>query len=272
MTERDVIAATREPISRARLRADLGALGVTQGDALLVHISLSSIGWVIGGARTVIEALMEVISAEGLLAMPAFSGDVSDPADWENPPVPARWVDQIRAETPAFDPAKTPTMEVGRTAELFRTWPGVVRSSHPQTSIAAWGRGAEALCASHPIAMSFGDGSPLAKLYERDAKLLLLGVGHERNSSLHLAESRAAYGRRVRKRTPTPQSGKVVWKMVEEVTDDVSPFPTIGAAFDASGAVRIGAVGQARARLMRQRALVDFARSWFDSQTTSQEG
>ena len=99
MSEQDVIARTPEPATIKSLRADLRALGVTPGDTLLVHTSLSGIGWVCGGAQTVVMALLDAISDEsatGTLVMPAHSGDWSDPAQWEAPPVPTQWVPIIR--------------------------------------------------------------------------------------------------------------------------------------------------------------------------------
>jgi aminoglycoside 3-N-acetyltransferase len=79
-----------------------------------------------------IQALMDVVTPEGTLVMPAFTGDNSDPADWSHPPVPEAWWPVIRAQTPAFDPAITPTHMMGRIAEAFRTWPRTIRSEHPQ--------------------------------------------------------------------------------------------------------------------------------------------
>ena len=138
MSESEVIAASEKPVTEQSLAADLRRLGLRAGMTVLVHSSLSSLGWVCGGSTAVIRALLAVVGTDGTLVMPAHSAG-SDPAGWENPPVPRAWWDTIRATTPPFDPAITPTRAIGVIPEQFRTWPGVVRSYHPTGSFAARG-------------------------------------------------------------------------------------------------------------------------------------
>jgi len=73
-----------------------------------------------------------------------------------------------------------------------RTWPGAYRSSHPQFSFAAVGSAAQQLTADQRLSDACGEGSPLARLYEPDGRVLVLGVGHDNNTPLHLAEYRPA--------------------------------------------------------------------------------
>jgi aminoglycoside 3-N-acetyltransferase len=253
------------PHSRASLAADLAALGVARGETLIVHSSLSRIGWVISGAEAVIHALMDALGSDGTLVMPTFSGGLSDPAGWVEPPVPEAWHDRIRAEMLPFDPARTPTRNMGAVPELFRTWPGVCRSDHPAMSLAAWGRDAADIIATHPLPWSLGDESPMGRLYDRDARILLLGVGYNRNSSLHLAETRAVHRRTMVRRLPVARGGALVWEDHPDVAADRGVlFPRIGADFEATGGALVGRIGDAPSRLMRQRALVDFAAAWID--------
>jgi aminoglycoside 3-N-acetyltransferase len=98
--------------------ADLRALGIERGDTLLVHCSLSLLGWVPGGP------------------------------------------------------------------------PGVERSIHPTYSFAAWGVDAESVVSDYPLDYGLGGWSPLARVYERDGRVLFLGTTHATNTSLHLAEYR----------------------------------------------------------------------------------
>ena len=255
-----------EPVTPDRLRADLRALGVAAGAALVVHASLRRIGWVVGGAESVIRALMEVLTPEGTLVMPTFTGQLSDPAAWRDPPVPAGWVETIRDHMPSFDPARTPTRHMGAVPEAFRTWPEVTRSGHPAQSLAAWGRGAKELVADHALDWPLGPDSPLGRLRDRGGQVLLIGVGHDRNSTLHLAETQARNRRPITRQVPVARNGGGIdWIQIDDVIDDDGClFPALGAAFEASGQVRIGPLGRAEARLMSQRALVDFAVPWFE--------
>ncbi len=246
---------------------ELRALGLDAGAALVVHVALSRIGRVAGGAASLIQALMAVLTPAGTLVMPTFTGQLSDPAEWCDPPAPAGKAAALRAGMQPFDPARTPTRNMGAVPEAFRLLPGVHRSRHPMQSLAAWGRGAAELTAGHAPDWPLGPDSPLGRLCEMGGQVLLIGVGHDRNSTLHLAETRARRRRVITRQMPVARPrGGVDWLEIDDVADDNGRLvPALGAAFEASGQVRIGRIGQAEARLMSQRALVDFAVPWFEA-------
>lgn len=261
--EAAIARTTGGPVTASRLRAGLQGLGVRAGDRLLVHASLSALGFVPGGAQTVIEVLTALVGRTGLLVMPAFSSDLSDPAGWQAPPVPADWVDPIRAEMPVYDPRLSPTRGLGTIAEVFRSAPGVIRSLHPQVSFAAWGEGADAITAPHPLDGWMGEASPLARLYDAEARVLFLGTGYATCTAFHLAEHRAGKLRLTRTGLPAWVDGARHWITVDAPDYDDGDFETIGADLDAQlNPSASGQVGMAACRLLPMRMIVDAATEW----------
>ncbi|MCJ7733066.1 MAG: AAC(3) family N-acetyltransferase [Anaerolineales bacterium] len=266
MTELDVIKNTKNgPITVMSLMKDLSALGVKPGMILLVHSSLSAMGWASGGPVAVIKALEEVLSSEGTLVMPTHSGDLSDPEEWSNPPVPQEWKEIIRQTMPVFDPDLTPTRGVGKIPETFRKQTGVLRSNHPHMSFAAWGKKAALITGNHALDFALGDNSPLARIYDLNGWILLLGVGHENNTSLHLAEFRADFAgkKNIKQGGPIFVDGERRWIELNEIEENSDIFPEIGKAYQQSGGTQVeGMIGQAQSLLIPQRELVDFACGW----------
>lgn len=262
MSESELIKATPEPRTRASLAEDLRALGLQAGMLVIVHSSMKALGWVNGGAQAVILALQDVLTSRGTLVMPAHSADLSDPAQWENPPIPEGWWETVRATMPAYDPQRTPARGVGQIPELFRTWPEVLRSDHPAHSFAAWGRLAGEITRAHPLSFGLGPGSPLEAIYQHDGHVLLLGAGYESNTSFHLAEYRLEWMPHIKQGAPVFHDGKMLWQVYEDVDINSDDFNALGEAFESGGDVLTGKVGSAPARLFNQRLAVDFAEAW----------
>lgn len=261
--EAEVIARSDRPLTAANLVPQLRAAGVPAGGTVIVHSSLSRLGWVAGGAPAVVEALTAVLGPDGTVVMPTHSGDLTDPATWSRPPVPPQWWDEIRAEMPAYDPQATPVRGMGAIPECFRSCPGVLRSTHPTNSFAARGPRARWLLEPHPLPYGLGEGGPLTRLYETAGHVLLLGVGHGNNTTLHLAEHRSGRGRETIAGSPVRVDGHRQWVRYPTLAWNDSDFPQAGAAYQkAKGPHTAGTIGLADTLLLPVVPLVDFTTDW----------
>lgn len=258
------------PSTRESIRYDLAALGVPAGGTVLLHSSLRSLAYVCGGAVAVVQALVDVLTPAGTLVVPAQTPDNRDPARWTHRAVPPDWWPVIRDHLPAFDSAVHDCRTMGLIAETVRTWPGAVRSGHPQVSFAALGADAAALMARHDLDSELGEASPLAAIEKAGGHVLLLGVGYDRCTAFHLAE--------YRQDGPMPRrenacvvlaSGRRQWVRYVGARLDASDFPQLGADFERdTGFVRCAQVGAATARLLPVREAVAYARHWFAAHRT----
>jgi aminoglycoside 3-N-acetyltransferase len=262
MNEKEAINNIKKPNTRESIAQELRKLGLKKGMIVLVHSSLSALGWVCGGPVAVVQALMDVITEEGTLVMPTHSGDYSEPSYWGNPPVPKEWWQTIRDTMPAYEPEITPTRGMGSIVESFRNWQGVIRSSNPQVSFAAWGKYDKEITNNHSLHYGLGEESPIAKIYDLDGYVLLLGVGYGNNTSFHLAEYRADGAEKYENGAPIIEDGKRVWKIINDIELDDEIFPNIGQDYDKTGKVLVGNVGLAQVRLFKQKPSVDYAERW----------
>jgi len=259
MSEKKVIDSSISPVSTEDIFRDLTQLGFQKGDSVIVHTSLKAMGWVIGAEVALIQALLQVVGPKGNIVMPAQTGHLGDPALWENPPVPSTWVSKIKATMPAFDKDRTPTYHMGRVAELFRTWPGVIRSNHPHASFCAWGKDAKALMADHALNSAFGMKSPLDTMLKKPFKVLLIGVDYDVCTALHYAEARQPQPPLEKKMMTIIENNERKIIEVMDVNYSTQYFKKIGQAFEKVHPVRIGLVGHASSRLMNLSSLIEFA-------------
>ena len=257
-----VINQTTRPNTMESLIRDLKAMGIKEGETLLVHSSLSSIGWTCGAQVTVIKALLNVLGKTGTLVMPAHTADNSDPAEWQNPPVPREWLVPLYQSLPAFEKELTPTRGMGRIAESFRTFPKTLRSDHPQTSFCANGKMAKFITEDHVLTPQFGLDTPIGKLYKMNARVLLLGVGYGNCTSFHLAEVLTKQVPKVKMGTAMTINGCREWVWFEDLDFDCDDFELIGNEYEENGLVTIGKIGEASCRLFEIRPAVDFATQW----------
>lgn len=264
MAEVDIVArSTRGPVTKAWLTRDLAALGVKPGMLLMAHTSLSGLGWVIGGAATVAQALVEAVSPGGTLLMPTFSSWNTDPANWRNPAVPEAWHQAIRDEMPAYDPRNALGSAMGQVSEYFRSMQDVVRSAHPACSWAGIGPQVKAVLHNHAPKMALGLDSPVGHCYKLGGSVLSLA--NQRTTCLHLAEHLCEYPG---KKYSTYGSAMLVdgqrqWVTYKAIDGNDSDFEQIRLDYISAGHPhREAQVGYSSARLFPVGELVDFAIRW----------
>lgn len=223
-------------ITASELVEQLLTLGVRPGGLLVVHTAYSGVAPVYGGPEGLVAALRTTLGADGTLVMPSMT-DVDDEV---------------------FDPSSTPCRGMGVVADTFWRLPGVTRSDSPHAFAAAGPRAAE-ITAPHPVEVPHGLDSPIGRVYELDGQVLLLGVGHEVDTTLHLAENLAGVRYRLPTYSTVRREGEAVRVDYGEVDHCCVRFALMDGWLDGAGLQRRGLVGRAEARLVRSRDVVETA-------------
>lgn len=215
----------------------LRTLGVAPGGVLLVHVSFKAVRPVEDGPHGLIEALRLALGPDGTLVMPSWTGDDDTP----------------------FDPATTPAAaDLGVTADLFWRLPGVVRSDHP-AACAAIGPLAETIVKTDLPLPPHTPASPVGRVHDLDGQVLLLGVGHDADTSLHVAELLAGVPYGIPRHCTVLREGCAVRLDYRENDHCCHRFALADGWLRARGLQAEGPVGQAMARLARARDIVRLA-------------
>jgi aminoglycoside 3-N-acetyltransferase len=249
-----------EPNGIRRLRRQLTDLGLDTGQTVLVHSSLRRVGPIPGGAEALRDLLLEILDpARGTLVVPAQTGSASVSSREFLAATAGASAAQYAAyldRLPGFDPDRSPSEGMGALAEAVRTHPEARRSAHPITSFAAVGRLAGELMGLHPLDSLLGKESPLGRMYEYGALVLLLGVGYDKCTAFHLGENPEL----------APERGyrcKIgeTWRDFRGPAHRDAEFAELGTMFESAraGRVRTGPVGAAAGRLFALTEAADFA-------------
>lgn len=268
MSEKDIVEGTKSPNTKESLLNDLKHLGIKKGDIIIAHASMSKLGWVVGREVTVIDALLEAVGTSGTLIMPSQTGDNSDPTYWQNPPVPKEWIPIIKEHMLPYDPRRSPTRAMGKVVDALLSHPKCIRSNHPQVSFCGIGKEAEYILANHELSPGLGKGSPLQKLYDKKAKILLLGVGYDNCTSLHLPESQLQNIKWHTQGSRMMINGISQWIAFEEICYDDEDFTKLGENFEREHFVAIAKVGNATCRLIGMQELCNYALVWLKNNRT----
>ena len=158
-----------------------------------------------------------------------------------------------------YDPVATPTHD-GVVADTFWRLPGVLRSDHPTSSFAAAGPLAAAITAPQPLEPVHGLDSPIGRVYAHDGLVLLLGVNHTADTTIHLGEDLGQAPYRIAKRAAVRVGGRVEPVRFFETDHCCRHFQLVDGWLRERGLQREGTVGHAHARLARSRAIVALVR------------
>ena len=250
----------RMTVSGARLRREFAALGLRSGSVVLVHCSLSGIGRVDGGAGALCAALLEAVGPQGTLVVPTQTRSKSTTSRESREAtagLTARQRERYFRRVPGFDPRLSRSEGMGALAEVVRADPRAHRSAHPTVSFAALGRDAAQLTAVHPYTAVLGHESPLGRMYDAGAQVLLMGVGYDKCTAFHLGEHASV--------SPDRSYWFKVgdgWHNVRGARDyDDSDFDDLGRDFERAHEAEIsrGGVGAADCRLFPLALAADYA-------------
>lgn len=258
-------------VTYSQLAQDLSRLGVSAGQTIMLHVSVRSIGWVVGGPDVVLRALFDVLTPTGTLMMYISWEDTTETMPTWPPERQAVYL----AECPPFDPLTSRAKrDWSILTEYLRTWPGAHRSANPGASVAAVGANARWLTENHPLQFGYGPGSPLDKLCQIGGSVLLLGSPLGNITLLHHAEHMANVPNKriVHYQVPLLQDGQRIWADVEEYDTGAGIvdwpggeyFAAIAQAFIGTGRARAGQVGAACSYLFDAAALDRFAVRWME--------
>jgi len=235
----------RYEVTWKELAEGLRELGLESGSIVLVHSSLSSFGYVVGGAEAVIKALLMVVGEDGTVLVPTLTGSIMDCP--ENPPI-------FSLDKPCW---------TGKIPEKFRKMPGAVRSLHPTHSVAAIGPEAEQLLKGHEECETpCGECSPYVRLARLGGYILFLGVTLDSNTTFHAAEELAEVRYHLQ---PEPVRSRIILPHGEKVVEGrIHAYGTPRAFGDmeeklhAEGILVRGKIGRATVRLVKANEMLDY--------------
>lgn len=264
------------PATRSDLRDGMLDLGVRRGGVLMVHTRMSAFGWIVGGAETVVRACLEAVGPDGTVV--AFTG-------WEDSPYhlglwPDGWREAYMAEMPPFDPEVSEARyDFGRVPERLRTWPGALRSSHPEVSFAAMGPRASWLLGDEDLDDPWGSASALGRLVEAGGQVVGLGAPLGTLTLCHHAERLASVeGKNLHRYSmPMATPDGFEWRNFESIDTfyGVLPYADVGipehpvdtlarVALEA-GAGTTGQILRAQSWLFEAKQTVDEVVAWLEA-------
>ncbi len=262
------------PLVMADLTRQLRDLGIARGDTLMTHVSLRSVGPLVGGASTLLAAILDAVGPDGnLMAFVSWRDSPYEETLGRDAPPPA-----IAESWPAYNPSDAPSYPgFGAFNEVIRSHPGCRRSAHPDASMAAVGPDADWLVVPHALGSAYGPGSPIERFLAKRGKILSIGAGPDAITALHYAEAVAQIDgkRRVTYSMPLLHDGERTWVTASDwdsngILDEYAlpegpdAVERIARDYFAQVGVATGDIGAASSKLIDACDIVAFGVAWLE--------
>ncbi|MFV0479087.1 MAG: aminoglycoside N(3)-acetyltransferase [Anaerorhabdus sp.] len=226
-------------------------LGVVAGMILEVHIEDSDFDHVVGGAQSVVDALMDAVGKGGTLLMPLKIKGNSEPSRWNKKMIAVEQIKELRLSIPAYNKHNSEVDGKNPVLDNFRRREEVEVSAHPSIPFMAWGKHAKFLCNRQSLHFPRSEESPLARLYELRGSVLLWGVSYEHCAMMHLGEYRADCRAIQLEGAAIEVEHKKVWKKYMDIDYQISDFEDIGKVLEGLNQVQEVKLGMTKIRLIR---------------------
>lgn len=251
-----------EMLTKEDFKSALIRLGVKKGMLLYVSASMEQFRYVVGGAQSMIEALMELVGYDGTIVMAAPTRHLCDPVELGI--VPRDRADEARSHALPFNRKLSVPSGVGEVAVQFMRNDAVLRSNHPMVSFLAWGKYAKLIVEKHPLHFGMNQESPLGKIKEYNGYVITIGNEYKDCEIFHLAQYMTMKCPIRIYSCPIEKSGATSWIQILDLELDNQSYNDIGKKMESRHLVKSTYLGETTCRLFSAKAAQDVANEYLN--------
>lgn len=240
-------------------------LNIKQNDVVIVHCSLKKIGYIVGGAQTLVDALLETLTEEGTLIVPYQRVDNTEPSRWENPGIEPEFCKYVRDNFPAFDLNASEDYKMGALIKNMRIRKKLEISSHPVDAFIAIGKMAKFICNFQSLDFPLGAMSPLIRMCDLKAKTLLLGVEYDCATIMHLGEHLSQSIPYTLENSMIKSDSQTVRKKYLDIDMNSDEFNQIGNIMELKGKVNKLEFNNCTFKMFDCKEAVEFSQKYFEN-------
>ncbi len=252
-----------EMLTKEDIKAALQRIGVKKGMLLYVFASMKPFRYVVGGAQSIIEALMELVGYDGTLVMAAPTRHLCDPVEIRK--VPRDQVAEARRNALPFNKKLSAPSGVGEVAIQFMRNDAVLRSNHPMVSFLAWGKYAKLIIEKHPLHFGMNQDSPLGKIREYNGYVVNIGVDYDRCEIFHLVQYQTMKCPIRIYSCPIEKSGATSWIQILDLELSSEGYNEVGKLMEDKQIVKATDLGKSFCRLYSAKSAQECANEYFNS-------